>query len=379
MSSEHYRAASLYEVEGDETAEGGPALPQVSASKAVLVLNCARALGVLADPDPSPPHEAALYGSALHEACDPSGNPAGAAAAYCGATGADYETTLTEVQQHAVQVLALVKRELIDQGWEPIAYEVSRAWSPSLDRVRDIVLDRETHTYAGLEVEHEIGGTVDLVLRKGHRTMVLDYKTGAFGAFHAPDAMPQLRVLGEMWDATDLAVLHCPRQQPAVLYCEPVRLDTDAFVVELRDAMARRGDGSLRPGAWCARCPAKPSCVAHAGDIIQSAAALVRSAGVAIQRENVTPGAMHLFLERFNRLAKLARESVRAAVEASETPIPRPDGKVLELVEESYESLSKKSVTDAYGPNEAYKLLEELRAAGAIKSGTRRRLKVRKD
>lgn len=378
MSSEHFPAAEVFAP--DDDADDAPRYPQLTASKVALVLECARALGEPRDPDPLGPGEAALYGSCLHEACDPDGNPEDAARAYVAATGADYATTLEEVKQHATAVLSLVKRELVDDGWRVVAAEVPRAWSPTRDHVRAIELDKATHTYTGL-AEDEIGGTCDLVLEKGARRMVLDYKTGhgRVEAYHLPATLAQLRVLGEMWDASELAILHCARQTPPILYSDPVRLDTPEWVSGLVAAMARRGDGSLRPGEWCRFCPVRGSCVAHAGEVIQSASALVKAGGTKLAGGELTPGAAHMFLERFERLAKLARASVRAAVQASDLPIVRPDGKVLELTDQTYESVSKASIIKAYGKEEGERRLDELREVGAVKQGTRRVMKARKE
>lgn len=234
--------------------------------------------------------------------------------------------------------------------------------------------DKETHTY-NLE-PNEWGGTYDLLLESSKRRVVLDTKTGNWGNFTQPSQMPQMLALALLTDASAVAILHTLRDAAPVIYCENVSvMQLAGFEGRLDTARARIGDGSMRPGSHCARCPARSSCPTQDSNLLRQSGALIKAANTTLERGPVEPGTMHMFLQEFDRLAKRAREELRDLVRSGAT-VERPDGKVLEMRRVEYETLSKTSVVVGLGKQKGEAMLDKLRKLGCVRSGEREELRA---
>lgn len=160
-----------------------------------------------------------------------------------------------------------------------------------------------------------------------------------------------------------------------VMYCEPVtREELQNYARKVRVAMNRIGDGSLRPGPECSRCPARIGCPAGDADLLKKANAIIK---VAVTKEEMgmplNKGQFHMFLQQFERLAKRAREVLREDIrEGAKTGdyIVRPDGLILVLREKSKENLSKSSIVAALGKQKGEALIESLRKKGCTTTST---------
>lgn len=359
---------------------------QVTASKVGLLLECSRPFASETKVEREEVGEAAKYGSALHEVLY-LGRKADvdAIAAKWGV-----EEHATELHAHAVRVLAFLRKWMGGDNpygltFHTVSKETHRAarwypgtWPKDGWRIKSapVAFDEETHTYQ-LGNEWEFGGTEDIVLVSEGEDMVVvvDYKSGDWGDFHTPSGLPQMLTLAEMVGASHVAILHAPRMAPPTMYVEEVTDDIrEAFGAKMRAALGRIGDGSLRPGAWCNRCPARESCPAKDGELLVRASSMIARAvkSEELQRP-VDKGAFHLFLQELDRLAKRGREELRNAVRAGEV-IARPDGKVLVMRMKEVEGLSKASIIRALGKERGGMLIAELRALGCVTTETREEL-----
>jgi hypothetical protein len=240
----------------------------------------------------------------------------------------------------------------------------------------------DTHEYLDLK-EGEVAGTIDYLSIPNHFKqpfkVVIDHKTG-FGDFSSPEALPQLRTLAAMVDRlpdtprTPVigAILHADRQGVPTIYAEEFPALIGEYVwQELRKVVAKIGDGSLRPGAHCEYCPARPICPARDGEIIRSALEMLPRAGALIKRgaddlvSSRDLGKLHVLIKEFEKLVIPAKAEIKAAVQAG-AMIERPDGKVLVLKTKTIESLSKASIERALGKLKAAKEIERLRKLGCV-------------
>lgn len=267
-------------------------------------------------------------------------------------------------------------RWLADEGLSIVSVEKSLA-TDLRGPVRECVFHEEGHIYE--TVEGEIAGTYDLLAAGGDRLVVLDYKTGDWGNWLYPSKLPQLLTLALMTDATEVAVMHAPRDLPPVIYCEPLEGDAiELHRTALNYAMGRINDGSLRPGPECAYCPAKISCPAKDSSLVKRGTALVHSYVEGGLRADVSLGDAHLFLQEFARLEKRLRETIKDRVMAGEE-IYRRDGKKLRMVDKNYRNLSMASIIRALGKEEGEKLIAELEEKRCVESGTRKELHAVKE
>jgi len=261
--------------------------------------------------------------------------------------------------------------------------------------VRDIAPHDEEHRYdVGGD---EVPGTVDLVVRTKNRkrVVVVDHKTGSYAIedFARPSKIPQMRTLGLL--GNEVGIFHADRLGLPMVYSEPYELPEQRMHADgLYDALGRVGSGFLRPGKHCTRCPVRETCPAQAAEVLtESAASLVATANV-LAVEPVDPkaplmpptngstvetraAALHTMLKRFRALDKAATEELRRLVRDGRL-IETRDG-VLVLRTQSYETLSKKSVIDALGKVDGEKMIEKLRAKGAVRSATREQLVAERD
>jgi hypothetical protein len=141
-----------------------------------------------------------------------------------------------------------------------------------------------------------------------------------------------------------------------------------AFAEDLRSAERRAETNGLamRVGAECKYCPARTSCPAYAGlDVVEANTVLAKVSGTDLLALDISPGEMHLFIQRLERLIEQAKTRIRAEV-LSGVVVERPDGKTLVPNQVSKESISKASILRALGPERGQALLDELREAGAL-------------
>lgn len=245
-------------------------------------------------------------------------------------------------------------------------------------------LDEEGHEYSGYPAG-AIPGTLDYLSTEQQygASIVIDWKTGQ-GDFSRPAENPQLLTLAAMTGARIVGIGHFPRQGLPMIYADRVSDDEVAnHVSRLATAMARVGDGSMRPGEWCKYCPARDVCPAKQGEAIQAAQAIIPVAGNLLRQATSTAivgdkvGELKMLSREARKWLDMVDSHIRATVEMNPGEIYRqPDGRILQLVPQQRERLSKKAIIDALGPIEGGKLLEELRAKGALQTVTEMHLKA---
>ncbi len=368
-------------------------MSQVTASKTSLLLNCTRPFDPSVERTHEEPTDDMKYGSAFHEVLELNATPAD-----CKAIAAKWGVSdAVALYKHAVLTLACLKKWLDgDNYWKEkfrvVSRETHRAtripprgigggYLGVITRVCDF--DKETHTYDLRK--GEFGGTDDLVVESSitdyerHtmrlRRVVIDYKSGDWGTYHTPKDLPQMMTLALQTNADAVAILHSPREGIPVMHVDDVSAaELSAFAKRLKKQMARIGDGTLRPGEHCKRCPAKVGCPARDADLLQKANAIIK---VAVSSEEMAQpldkGRFHVFLQELGRLEKRAREVLKADVKAGEV-IVRPDGQVLVIRTAEYETLSKASVIRALGKSKGEKVIADLRKKGCVPTETRESL-----
>jgi hypothetical protein len=256
----------------------------------------------------------------------------------------------------------------------------------------------------------EIPGTADLIIApNGPEDWLLieDHKTGD-GDFSKPIDHPQLLTLAlaaMRWTGIDravVAVLHARRRGLPKVYADQVTLKGLAgYETRLAGALARIGDGSMRPGRHCTEmyCPARSVCpardselLARAGDVLTG----LTAAGGALSAQGLTAndvvvhrggdvglapsrklGLLYDVVRKAEALAARSRVELRSAIEAGAL-VETSDG-VLTLRSQERESLSKTSVVEAYGKLEGARVLDKLRQDGAVKVSQVRSLSVEKE
>lgn len=348
---------------------------QVTASRVALLLECTRPFDPAIEHDEREETEAMRYGSCVHEILEgfakggPALPPEMQKVAKRWNVELDVEHPLTAWK--ALQKWMTKKGNPYGESFEIIGTEQSL----KMARIGvPCAFDKESHTY-GLE-PGEWGGTYDLLLQSAQRKVVLDTKTGNWGNFTRPAAMAQMLALALLTDADAVAILHTPRDAAPVIYCEDVStMQLAGFEGRLDMARERIGDGSMRPGDHCLRCPARGSCPTQDSNLLRQSGALIKAANTTLERGPVEPGAMHMFLQEFDRLAKRAREELRDLVRSGAV-VERPDGKVLEMRRVEYETLSKTSVVAGLGKQKGEAMLDKLRKLGCVKSGEREELRA---
>jgi hypothetical protein len=358
---------------------------QPSASKAGLLLRCSRPFSPDVEVPRGEPTEAMRYGSCIHALVEGrvKGSPSQEVeAATCAKWGV---RDVTSAQIHAGAALkklgewcrgdnplGIVFRVMFSEL--PLATKIAGAWST---RVCDF--EPEEHRYDLRD--GEVGGTFDLLLRSedGMTMVVVDLKTGSYGDWTRPEVLPQMQSLvmqarvRPQWRAPHwyAAILHSQADLPPAMYLsEEIKAeDSKRHLTAIRVPFGRIGDGSLTPGEWCFLCPAREGCPANDGAMLARSGALVKMSTAELMKEAVDPGALHMFLQQFEALAKRARSALRAEVERGALVI-RPDGKTLVLKEKTIESLSKASIIRALGKEEGEKVIQDLRDRGVVETST---------
>ena len=403
---------------------------QPSASRTALLLACPRPFDEEVEEGPDLPGEPARYGSAFHAVLaeclrvDKTGGKIGkkplertdrfarevdtATAKY------DVKAVTHELAGHVKSSAGVLRNWLKREKLEVYAVEEAYAVELRNDDVenpwdnwdaRKIPPHDEDHHY--LINQGEIAGTVDLIAHneESGRAVVIDHKTGSGDEekFAQPASIPQMRTLGLMaaaphfTDSAEVGIFHADRRGLPIVYAEPYQSRAQAnHAAELHAALGRIGQGFLRPGPQCKRCPARVTCPAWAADLLaESTAALVASAntlaiepidptslyatlrvveeGEAPLALEVRAGALYELLKKFRALDKAGTEEIRRLVRAGSI-VEMRDGKVLTLQKQTYETLSKKSVIEALGKVDGEKELARLRKKGAIREATREML-----
>lgn len=393
---------------------------QPSASKTELLLTCQRPFDPTLESEPDEPGEPARYGSAFHAiiaACLRSpvkkplekNTPAYAKAVDRAAKQHDVKDAREELAGHVKSSVKVLRNWLIHEKLEIAEIETAYAVSTRADgswRARAVEAHDEDHVYT--VDEDELPGTVDLVVQSANRKrrVVIDHKTGIFESwlvndedvrFATPATVPQLRTLGLAAGSSlhsELGIFHADRKGLPIVYAEPFEIeDQRAHAKELHAAFDRIGGGFLRPGEYCKRCPARIGCPAAAAHLlVESSEVLVRAAnnillepidpnGLCVLPTEPPPegmlevraGALYDMVKRFRELEKAVAVELKRLVKAGAI-IETKDGKVLTIREQTYETLSKKSVIEALGKVAGEKLLAQLRKKGVVREATREML-----
>lgn len=276
-------------------------------------------------------------------------------------------------------------------GGEMAYVETSFGFDPVRSKTRAIANPSEDeHVYEELE-KGEIGMTADLSLPG----LELDHKTGSNGDFSEPGENLQMRTLGAAGWARGgkrrvpvLAVLHADRMGlPKVYADEPSQADITKHVSLLSKAVARIGDGSLRPGPWCNRCPARDACPAQHSQLVSRVSELIATGGIGEflagddRSRDLLPGEeigrLHMLRQKFDALSKIAqKEMTRWVKEHGDDTAIRPDQKSLVIIEKTTERISKSSILEVLGPIKGAKELERLRSLGVLREETHEELRA---
>lgn len=378
---------------------------QPSASRTKLLLGCPRPFEVPAEPDES--GEPARYGSAFHQvaaACLGAKTSKGvlektdryakeidkAAKAY------DVRAAAGELAGHVKSSLGVLRNWLAREKLEVLALERAYAVTLAAGAFARRVIEPHDEDHRYDTAPDEVPGTVDLIACGGDREIVIDYKTGSAPAndilFATPTKIPQMRTLGLVAThrEVEVGIFHADRRGLPNMYVEPYELDArHAHAGDLRRALGLIGNGFLRVGEHCAECPVRATCPAHQAELISEGTNALIKAANGLATEPITgalvsakasklsveerAGLLHTLLKKFGVLEKAGREEIRRLVKGGAV-IETPEGKTLVIREQTFETLSKKSVLAAYGPQKGEKVLEKLRKDGAVVESTREML-----
>jgi len=379
---------------------------QPSASRTALLLACPRPFDPELDVELEEPGEPARYGSAFHQviaAClrGSAKKPLEKSiAAYTREINRatkkfDVVAAAQELAGHVKSSVQVLRKWLARENLIVQQVETARAVHATAigDWTRRTISPHdEDHRYD--VVSDEVPGTIDLVAANSKRIVVLDHKTGGIDEnFARPSLIPQMRTLGlvELGARSaviEVAIFHADRRGLPIVYSEEYEpVEQHKHAAALAKAVSRIGQGFLRPGPYCRRCPARTTCPAHAADLLaESSAALVQSAsalavepiqgplapatGASIEQR---AGALYDLLKKFRALEKAGSEEIKRLVREGAV-IETRTGEVLALRKQSYETLSKKSVIEALGKVAGERELEKLRKKGALRETTREML-----
>lgn len=256
------------------------------------------------------------------------------------------------------------------------------------------------HVYHGLG-KAEQPGTLDLAVlppkvrgRPRGPVLVEDHKTGEEDFSRPLDKAQLLSLAAAVMRATGateaiIAVLHARRWGLPKVYADSVKLsELGSYEKRLTTSIGRIGDGSMRPGPWCGRCPARDVCpakdselLARAGDVLTgltAAGGALSNGGVtgkdlAIRTSSVMSvekkmGLLYSVVKKAEIMAGRARDEIKKAILASGGRLlpETPDGETLIVREYEKEGVSKSSIVEAYGKMKGERMLTKLRADGAL-------------
>lgn len=297
---------------------------QPTASKSALLLQCPRPFEEGTEIEPSEPGEAAVWGTRVHKALERCAK-------------AQAPTDDAEVENHASAMWAETQRWMKAGKWRLDSIEVPKAWRDD-GNLEGVAFDEPTHTYELRD--KEIGMTCDLVLKGPYgKKCVLDYKTGEHEDYTDPRT-PQLLTLAAAEGADTVVIVHMARGGISVVYEMSLSQDDlKKHELAILQALDLVGSGFIRPGKECRYCPARGSCPAQVGELLQKTSSLVKAVtGAANLKEQVDPGKFHMMLGSLEKLVTWAKAELKERVLAGEV-IERPDGKVLVIGQRAYESV----------------------------------------
>lgn len=392
---------------------------QPSASKTEVFLLCPRPFDPAIEAEPDEPGEPARYGSGFHAviaACLRSpkkkllekNSAAYARVVDRAAKEFDMKDAKAELASHVKSSVKVLRNWLTREKLEVVEVEKAYAVWPKADGgwvARPTEPHDEDHVYK--IARGGMPGTVDLIAMNANRkrTVVLDHKTGVYESWFAndetvtfarPTTIGQMRTLGLVGSSLhgEVAIFHADRKGLPMVYSEPYEVsDQRAHAKELHAAFQRIGQGFLRPGEYCKRCPTRVGCPARAAHLLVESTAVLVEAANKVALEPVDPnalcvlptepppagmiemraGALYDLLKRFRELEKAGSAELKRLVRGGAV-IETRDGKVLALQTQTFETLSKKSVIEALGKVAGEKELARLRKKGAIRESTREML-----
>jgi hypothetical protein len=377
-----------------------------SLSWAWLLLECPYWAGV--EVEREEPGEAALYGSAFHDVI---------ARALKAGTKAQARWATKAAQDWHVPAAASELHEHVENSrtffleWLAGRNEFRSVWRAKGALIEEAVAllpgvagrackpHDEEHRYNDLR-PGEIPGTLDFAAVRGTKAplLVIDHKTGESEDFSEPATKPQLLGLGaammRRFKRTEviIGVLHSRRRGLPKMYAERVKLhELLPYEQKLAGSIARVGDGSMRPGPWCDRCPAQSVCPARDSQLMERANDVLTgltAAGGALSLKGLTandvvvakmPGVLSVerrdgYLLEIAKLAKRMAGRISAEVKermiaASGTHLPEtPSGETYILREYDRENISKDSIMQAFGATAGAREIVRLREAGAVRS-----------
>lgn len=280
---------------------------------------------------------------------------------------------------------------------------------------RSIPEHDENHRYAGVGLDEQ-PGTLDLSIIPPKRelkklpVLIEDHKTSEFEDFSKPLDKAQLLSLAAAvmrWVGSEsavIAVLHARRRGLPKVYADTVKLhELKRYEGRVASSLARIGDGSMRPGAWCKYCPAQEVCpardaelLARAGDVLTG----LTAAGGALSKEGLTAndvvlarvppgklthekklGLLYDVVRKAEALAGRARAEIKdAIIESGGSLLPETsNGEYLTVRTYKKETVSKSGIIEAYGKMAGERLLSKLRKDGAMNATTVKQLWPEKD
>lgn len=238
----------------------------------------------------------------------------------------------------------------------------------------------DTHEYKGIE-PGEIAGTADVVFDQMERVekyevpdlVLIDHKTG--DGWNMPLENAQLRLL-TLANAVRInaktaamGIYHTPVENVSTMYVDEIgRDEIKEYRHEVRAAFRRIGDGSLRPGAHCAFCPAITICPAHANAIVQVETSLTMTP------ERV--GEIVMKLANFMAAGEKMEKEVKAWIKKYGFPsgdgtraVPLPSGKWYrgKPTKRAGWQISTKALREVLGTDAAEAIIAKLKEAGHLK------------
>lgn len=374
---------------------------QPSASRTAQLLECTRPFAPDTEVDPDPAREPGRYGTAFHlvlaahlRAKKPLSAEMHSRAIDRAAETNNVKSARHELAGHVKSSAKYLQNWLAHQKLVVVEVEKAYAVNPATIKFRPIEPHDERHHYDC--AANELPGTVDLKARSedGRRILVLDHKTGEEShSFELPAKNPQMRSLGLMTGSNEVAVFHADRRGLPMIYAEEwYPPDAKSHAKALAKAFARIGDGWLHPGPWCNRCLARDDCPAKAADMLsEGTAALVQASNV-LAEEPINPkglavlnnsttlaaraAALYTLLKRFRAVERLGSDEIKRYVRAGGV-VETLEG-VLEICEQSFETVSKKSIMTSLGRLRGERELARLRKLGATATTKREILMPRK-
>lgn len=261
--------------------------------------------------------------------------------------------------------------------------ENSIAWNHEKDTARHCDAPDENHFY-NIKTS-EFPGTADLIISppRGGRgrlrstLLVCDHKTGR--EVPMPSESGQLKSLALAasrlfdFDAAIVVINHAPKDGTPVVYSDEVSSqDLMKHRGKLREAFAKIGDGSLRPGLHCNYCRSLVNCPTQSSLLLD-----IRKKSQAIMDTPEEVGRIYEALKVYDEMAQSLKDEIKEWV--AENGAAMTSRGSLILVEKSRENLSKASIERGVGKVEAKRIIDKLRKDGCLSASSWQELKVEKD